>query len=110
TRECFEEASIKVNIESFLNCMFVSKEDGSIRVQFNFLASIASGDIGIQNKAFQEKLNENISEMRWFNKSEIANMDDSDFVSLRTKLILDKWLNGQIYPLDSISIVKEKRD
>ncbi|MFA7209132.1 MAG: NUDIX hydrolase [Parcubacteria group bacterium] len=107
-RECFEEASVHIRIESSLGCFFVSKEDGSTSIQFNFLASIGSGNIGIQDKNFQKKLGENISEVRWFDKSEIAGMDDSEFVSPRTKLLLDNWMNGRTYPLDSISVMEEK--
>lgn len=105
-RECWEEISAEVKPQSILSVSIVRK-NGSLRVQTSYLSRIESGTPAIRPADFQKGLNEQISEIRWFSRSEIKNLDSDEFVSKRTKMILDQWLSGKTYPLELIREVDE---
>ncbi|MDQ1283949.1 MAG: Nudix hydrolase protein [Patescibacteria group bacterium] len=101
-RECFEEASIKIKLTKSLGCYLIKKHTDGFRIQFNFIAEIVSGVPRVQDKKYQDKLNENITELRWFNKSQIKKMGTEEFVSKRTKMVLMDWIGGKTYPLEML--------
>jgi len=100
-RECFEEASANVKLTKSLGCCLTKKDSNSFRIQFNFIAEIISGVPHIQSKNYQGKLNEDITELRWFSQSQIKKMPEKEFVSTRTKAVLIDWIKGKTYPLET---------
>ena len=99
-RECKEEASLVIELKQSLG-VFVSNEGEKIRVQFNFLAEPVSGTASTASKAEQQKLGESIEELRWFSVSEISKLKPADFISQRTFEVLQNWMSGKSYPLDT---------
>ena len=106
-RECQEEISTEVKLRSVLSVSIVRKKE-SLRVQVSYLAKIKSGIPEVKPKDFQKKLNEEISEIRWFSRAEIESLNPNEFVSRRTKLILEQWLSGKSYPLEIIHNLNEE--
>jgi ADP-ribose pyrophosphatase YjhB (NUDIX family) len=98
-RECKEEISVDVKLQKALGC-YIARQDEKIRIQFNFQASIISGEPKILDISEQDKNNESISEFKWFTKKDLKGMEGSEFISNRIYEIIKGWINGQIYPLD----------
>jgi ADP-ribose pyrophosphatase YjhB (NUDIX family) len=102
-RECKEETSLDVRLVGSLGT-YVAEADGKMRIQFTFIAqpTATSGEAHIADAATQEGLGETISEIRWFSKEELQKLGPSDFVSLRAYAVLQDWLKGTRYPLESV--------
>lgn len=98
-RECKEEASVKVKLVSALGC-YISQENNEVRVQFNFLAKIVDSVPILPDKKEQKQRDECISELKWFSKEKILQMNPSEFISNRTYLALKDWIKGDYYPLE----------
>ena len=98
-RECLEETSVNVILHNLVG-VYTFCKNNNVRVQFCFTATIRAGTPHVAKKGKQELLNENIIELRWFSKDEVASMVSSDFVSFKTHLILNEWINGKNYPLE----------
>ena len=99
-RECMEEASLKVELTHSLG-VYVSEKSGELRVQFNFLAKTDNIKATIASQNEQKMRNEDIEEVRWFTKEEIEKMDAEQFVSTRTLKLLQGFLLGEFFPLNS---------
>lgn len=97
-RETEEEVRVKVELTAALGCYF-SKEGIKTRVQFNFLARIAQGTPQLPDKMDQALHDENISELRWFSREELAALTAEDCISNRTHAALGDYLRGISYPL-----------
>lgn len=106
-RECQEEISTEVKLQSILSVSIIRKNK-SLRIQVSYLAKIKSGVPKVKSKDFQKKLNEEISETRWFSRAEIESLNPNELVSRRTKLILEQWLSGKSYPLELIHNLNEE--
>lgn len=104
-RECQEEMSIEVELTNSLGC-YIAQKEADIRIQFNFLANIISGEPSIPKQEQQNLLNENISEFKWFSKEELGNISKDEFISNRIYEIVNNWIKGEIYPLESYKQVE----
>ncbi len=98
-RECKEEVSVEVKLISALGC-YIAQENDKVRVQFNFLTEIINGIPALPDKKEQTQRGECISELKWFSKKEILQMNSSEFISNRTYLALMDWIKGDCYPLE----------
>jgi len=99
-RECLEETSTNIELTKALGC-YVSKAGEKIRIQFNFLAKIISGDPKLPKHADQAERDESISDIRWFTKDEILKMDPNKFASNRTHELLMSYLEGGEFSLEA---------
>ncbi len=99
-RECKEEASLDVKLIQSLG-VYVSEEQGKIRIQFNFRAEADEGVAGVAPQKEQESRDEAIEEVRWFTKEEIEKMRPEEFVSARALELLRDWIAGKSFPLDT---------
>ena len=102
-REAKEEAGVIVELTGLLGC-YISQQNDDTRSQFTFLAKIINGTPTLTAENEQVLLNENITELRWFNKEEIAKLSPSDFISNRIYTMISDWLKEENY---SISAVKQ---
>lgn len=98
-RECLEEASISVELINAFGC-YIAKKEKEIRVQFNFLAKISSGNVAVPQIDDQLKRKESILEVKWFAKNEILKMQADKFISNRTYNLVMDWIDGKQYPLE----------
>lgn len=98
-RECKEEVSVEVKLISALGC-YIAQENSKVRVQFNFLAEIIDSVPVLPDKKEQAQRDECISELKWFSKEEISQMNPNKFISNRTYLALMDWIKGNYYPLE----------
>lgn len=99
TRECLEEASVKVQLLNSLG-VYISKKGKTSRIQFNFIGKIIEGIPKIADAKEQESRNEYIQEIRWFNLKEISKLKREDFISNRIFELVQDWLSGKKYPLE----------
>ena len=77
---------------------YVSEHEENLRAQFNFLAHTA--DIGTTRSAGEQvSLSENITEVRWFTKEELADITQNEFISHRAYELIQDFLANKIYPL-----------
>ena len=78
---------------------YISEHEGNLRAQFNFLAHTA--DVGIARSASEQvSLSENITEVRWFSKEELAHITPDEFISHRAFEVVQDFLTNKIYPLE----------
>lgn len=101
-REIAEEAKLNADPTDFLGV--VNKNGFSTRVYFGFLCKISK--IVDVDKKFSEKhvLGEDITDVKWFDLSEIRKLKEDQFVNDVSYYFVQKWLGGKIYPLE---ILKE---
>lgn len=102
-RETQEETGLEVELIGLLGC-YISQQNDDTRSQFTFLAKIIDGVPVLAAENEQTFRNENITELRWFDKTEIREMKASDFISNRTYIMISDWLKEENY---SISAVKQ---
>lgn len=100
-RECQEEAGVKVNLTNLLGC-YIAQRPGKTRIQFNFLAEIIEGEPNSADKKEQKSRDEDISELKWFSKEELTEMNPDEFISKRAYAAIRDWVEGKSYSLDTI--------
>jgi len=104
-RECREEVSVKVELISALGT-YVSKESDRMRIQFNFIAKIIEGEPKTAPIGEQKLRDEDIQELKWFGKEELFKMSPEEFISNRSYRVVQDWLSGSKYPLDTYKHVE----
>lgn len=92
-REAKEEAGIIVKNLQLFNVFEVRKKK-EIIFQFNFLANIKNKRSCLASKDQQKKRNEDIIEIRFFDKKTLRKMKRKDFLGNRSYLIIQNWLTG----------------
>lgn len=102
-RECLEEASVMVDLIGATGCFVTGKPD-NLKIQFNFIARILSGKPKIASKEEQQSRDEDIREIKWFNKDKLSQMPKEKFISEKIFVVVSDWLKGENYPL---SILKQ---
>jgi ADP-ribose pyrophosphatase YjhB (NUDIX family) len=93
-RECEEEAGIKVKLTHLLNVMYLNKRDMYI-IQFNFIALIQKGVPKVAKINHQKMRNEDITELKFFTKSELKKMKKQEFINERAFLAVNEWLKNK---------------
>ena len=104
TRECMEEASVDVDLVSSLGA-YIAEESGKIRVQFNFLAQATFNNIAPASEEEQQARSEAIEDARWFAKEDVEKIGKEEFASLRAYQLVQDWLSGKEFPIDSVQQV-----
>lgn len=102
-RECMEEASVAVDLAGATGCYATGKTD-DLKIQFNFIGRISSGEPKIDSKEEQESRNEDIREIKWFSKDQLIQMPKEDFISEKIFVMISDWIKGESYPL---AIIKQ---
>ena len=106
-RETEEEAGLKVKVSGFVSCFIFPREVG-FGIQYNFLGEPVSGsNFSIPPKKEQEDRNEDIQEIKWFSKEDLLKIKPKDFISKRTRFVIDAWIEGRTYPLDTFQQLSE---
>jgi len=97
-REIAEEARLSAGPTDFLGV--VNKNGFSTRVYFGFLCRLSK--IVVVDKKLSEKhiSGEDITDVKWFDLSEIRKLKEDQFVNDIGYYFVQKWLNGKIYPLE----------
>ncbi|QQS60824.1 MAG: NUDIX hydrolase [Candidatus Moraniibacteriota bacterium] len=103
-RECMEEASANVKLLSSLGT-YVAEEQGKIRAQFNFLARANSDIIALALEKDQQSRGEAIEDTCWFTRENVGKIGKEEFASLRAYQLIQDWLSGKEFPIDSIQQV-----
>lgn len=99
-RECLEEVVLDVELKRSLG-VYISEESGKMRIQFNFLAEASDIDASVASREEQASRDEAIEEVRWFTKDEVGKMNQKEFVSTRSFELLQDWISGKSFPLDT---------
>ena len=106
-RECREEVGVEVTITHLLNIMYLSDhEKGKYLNQFNFIASITSGEPHLAEKDAQASRNEDISEFKWVNNAELLVLSETDFMSKRAYLATRNWMSGERHDLNVLNFIQ----
>ena len=107
-RECKEEVNVEVKLTHLLNIVYLrdGKKEKYIN-QFNFIAAIEKDEPHVSKKEFQDKLGEDISEVRWFSKEELLDTSKEDFFSERAFLATRNWIDGVRFDLDVLKFIEE---
>lgn len=99
-RECFEEASARVELTHALGVYLYGGK--APRIQFNFLAVAKNDKVAVPNKYQQKLRNEDISEVRWFEREDLTKLKEADYVSKIAYRIVQGWLKDDAkYPLET---------
>jgi|SRR3989344_6816870 len=102
-RECIEEAGVKVQLTSLLDCGIKSNKE--FVIQFNFIAKFISQDRLLLEKARQIERGEDIQEIRWFTVEEIKLIPEDLFINDQVLRVLKQRDAGMHYPLEIIKTV-----
>ncbi len=98
-RECKEEASVEVRLTHALGVYFYG--DKEPHIQFNFLAVVKNDKAAVPNRYHQKLRDEDITEVRWFKKEELARLKEADYVSKIAYGVVQGWLKDEEkYPLE----------
>ena len=92
-REAMEEAGVTVKKLQLFN-VFEVKKNQKIIIQFNFLTKIKNKKFRLVHKNQQKKRDEDIIEIKFFNKEALRKMKRKDFLGNRSYLIVQNWLAG----------------
>ncbi len=103
-RECTEEASVDVDLLFSLGT-YIAEEPGKIRVQFNFLARSKSDIIALASEKDQQSRGEAIEDARWLTREDVEKIGKEEFASLRAYQLVQDWLSGKEFPIDSVQQV-----
>ena len=98
-RECMEEVCLNVELTNALGA-YISKDGDKIRIQFNFSATTDS-EPKLPESEEQAERDECISEIKWFTKDEILNMNPDEFMSNRIFELLKDYISGKKFPLEA---------
>ncbi|MCG2697698.1 NUDIX hydrolase [Candidatus Parcubacteria bacterium] len=104
-RECQEEACVKVVLTGSLGFYTAQKKE-KISTIITFTAKIVEGTPRIAKENEQLIRDEDISELKWFNKEEILKMKNKEFISNRVYIIIQNWIKKNHYPLNIIKQVE----
>lgn len=102
-RECMEEVSVAVDLVGATGCYVTGQQD-DLKIQFNFIGRISSGEPKIAGKKEQESRDEDIREIKWFSKDQLSRISKEDFISEKIFAMISDWLNGEDY---SLSFLKQ---
>ncbi|MEK7657775.1 MAG: NUDIX hydrolase [Patescibacteria group bacterium] len=105
-RESEEEAGACVDINHILNIFFLKRKN-KLTIQFNFLASLTKETLKISDKKEQKQREENIAELRFFNKEELKKIKKEEFINTRAYLAVQDWIEGKRYNLELLQILSE---
>lgn len=103
-REAREEANARIKIKSLLNIRQRLVGDTFI-LHFNFIADLLSGKLSLLSKEKQQKLGEDIIEIRLFSKTELIKMKDKDFVGPWVQPAIKAWFKGEKYDYQLIKSI-----
>lgn len=92
-RECMEEANAKVEIKEALPYYIANYSEDKIRIYLPFICHLKNSDIKVSEEEYQDKLDEQITEIRLFSKDEFSKLNESDFVDLFVYKIISKYFN-----------------
>lgn len=108
-REAREELGLDIELQGVVKVALIEKED-KIKIQFFFAARPLNNRIILPPKEEQQKLNESIIDFRWYDKKEILEMADDEFVTTTVAKVLKEYLqNPQILPLDSLEFFDKEK-
>ena len=94
-----EEASVEVRLTHALGIYFYG--DKEPRIQFSFLAVAKNNKVAVPNKHHQKLRNEDITEVRWFERENLARLKEADYVSKIAYRVVQGWLkDDEKYPLE----------
>jgi len=99
-RECLEEASVDVELVSITGCYLTGSSEDN-KIQFNFIGKIISGEPKIAALEEQQSREEYITEVRWFNKNDLALLPKDEFISEKIFIMIQDWLKGNDFPLQT---------
>lgn len=92
-REIEEEVNVKAEIKESVGTHVNFYGDNKFTVYFLYTAEIKDGKPSLTNKKQQKTRAEDILEIRWFSKEELSEMNNEDFVSDVSYMLLQKLLN-----------------
>lgn len=104
-REAREETGLEVELTGLLGC-YISQQNDDTRSQFTFLAKIIASNPVLAAEKEQTLRDENITGLRWFDKTEIQQMKASDFISNRTYIMISDWLKEENYSILAVKQVE----
>ncbi|HAO81522.1 MAG: hypothetical protein UV57_C0002G0023 [Parcubacteria group bacterium GW2011_GWD2_43_10] len=101
-REAREEAGLEVEMGELYRLVLV-KLDAGYALRLFFAAQAKSSNTHIASREQQGELDEDITECRWFTRSEISALDDSEFVTSTIAKVLKDYTAGKMFsPTDQV--------
>jgi len=106
-REAQEETGASIRIKNLLNILYLKKPPG-VFIQFNFVADLIGSNVVIASRKKQRsyRFDEDIIELRFFNKTELEKMKKKEFIGERAYLSVQAWLRKENYPTKLLHSVK----
>lgn len=90
-REVREEVGLRIHPAGILNIAQRLRRKHPV-VQVNFLATSMRGAAKVSSKKFQQSLNEDITEIRWFTRAELKKLKLKDCMNDRVTQAIRLWL------------------
>lgn len=100
-REAKEEVGVEVALNGFAN--IIIKYGFNIRIYVNFVASIVNGEPHTASKNEQSSRKEDITETKWFTKTELKELEEENFINDVAFETITGWANGKTYPLNLLT-------
>lgn len=100
-REAREEANARVQLRSLIGIYYL-KDGADALMMFTFVADLLDPNVYTAQKDVQKRyrLDENITEVKFFTKNELTKLTAEDFVGIRGYLAIQDYLAGKHFPLE----------
>lgn len=106
TREIFEETGVDAEITNFASVYALYSVE-KVGLQFNFIAKAKLENTESIDIEAQKARGEDIQEIKWFTKKELESIPSNEFISERSRSLVNQWLSGISYPLEVLSTVTD---
>jgi len=108
-REAKEEVGLDVEVKKLFRITFVQYPEKN-KLQFFYVAEARSDLVCLPSKETQDKLKESIIDYKWFERDEILQVPDAEFVSDTVINVLKSYiLQPENTPVDVIKYLKSER-
>lgn len=92
-RECLEEANAEVAIMEILPLYLANYSEDKTRTYLPFRCHLKNSDFKISDFSSQNKLDEDITDVKLFSKEEFSKLTEIDFVDSFVYKIISKYFN-----------------
>jgi NADH pyrophosphatase NudC (nudix superfamily) len=97
-REAFEESKVSIKLTNYIGT-FTQRSSDKLRIYYAFNAETADDPI-VPEEETQKQNDEFISEVGWFSKEEISNINSEKMIDPIVYDILNSSIKGRSYPLE----------
>lgn len=108
-REAYEEAGVRIILRQLIGIYYL-RDRGQDLLLFAFSATLRTTRPRVAKKSLQRtyRSGEDITEVRFFKRSELKQLQSKDFIGRRGYLVIQDYLAGHGYPLHLVHTLPKK--